>query len=1212
MNDDSKLTKPHQTLESNDGEKGPEQKSVSFPMLFRYATKVDFALMLLGAIFAATQGAFNSLSSLIFRHLMDALIIGEFEWQTGIFDDYEFTQLAMKAVYRYTLFGCLQLLLGFLSLIPAPKKEISRGFKKGKERLSLIFLKNLFTFESHLNLINHTLSTLQMCCWHTVCERQVHQIRNRYLGAVLRQDMAWFDKNETGALTTRMSDGIDRIRDGIGDKFGAMFAYVATFISGMAVAFSNSWEMTLVMIAFFPIFFGPLIVSSKVTLTFFSIELSTFEQKAYTDAGATAEEVIHGIRTVVAFNGQEKEIKRYSNHLEMGMKYGVRKAFLTSFGTAFIMGVLFISMGVSFWYGTKLVISGHITPGTVFAVFWAVIGGAMSIGQAAPQLGVLIGSMTAAAPIFSIIDRKPPIDSLSKEGRFPTDIKGKIVISDVRFTYPSRPEVEVLKGITLNVDPGQHIALVGHSGCGKSTLVGLLLRFYEQQTGKVSIDDIPIADWNIEHLRNVVGVVSQEPALFADTVENNIRLGRADISQEEMENVCKMANAHEFIMNLSQAQSGRTTISIAHRLATIKNVDQIYVFDSGRIVEHGRHDELMEKNGLYSELVRAQEIESLEEEDDSDKELERESLIRKLSKRLSRSISRPSDAVEMDVDNLEEEVKEEKVKGASILDIIKYAREEWLQLAVALVMAVARGMTFPVFSIIYGGMFKTLTSGSNDEKLHGAMMNGIWFTVLGLSSGSTLLLSGFLLGKTGETLTKRLRLSLFTNIVKQDGEYFDREDHASGRLTTRLATDAPNIRAAIDQRLADVVGAVSSMIGGISIAFSYGPAMAPIGVLTAGTLIILQTLIAQYLKRRGQRDAVKAEEPSRLATEAIEQHKTVQYLTREQFFVDKFVHEMEGPHRRSIIRGVIQSLTYSLSVSFVCFNFACAYRYGIFLVQKRVCSPYTVFQVIESLNTASMSLIAFATYFPEYVRARLSAALLLFFSYPVNRRSMVLNGMSLTIPAGKTVALVGPSGCGKSTSIQLIERFYDPVAGKLLFDGHDARELNLMDARSQISLVGQEPILFNYSIRENIAYGMDSATDSQIEDAAKLANAHGFIAKLPAGYDTVVGERGSMLSGGQKQRIAIARAVIRNPKILLLDEATSALDTESERVVQEALERARLGRTCVIIAHRLSSIQNSDTIVVMKDGKVKEQGTHQQLLAMGGLYAGLVSKQDLK
>ncbi|KIH67335.1 ABC transporter, ATP-binding protein [Ancylostoma duodenale] len=236
----------------------------------------------------------------------------------------------------------------------------------------------------------------------------------------------------------------------------------------------------------------------------------------------------------------------------------------------------------------------------------------------------------------------------------------------------------------------------------------------------------------------------------------------------------------------------------------------------------------------------------------------------------------------------------------------------------------------------------------------------------------------------------------------------------------------------------------------------------------------------------------------------------------------------------------------------------------------------------------------------------------LFFSYPVSRRNMVLTGINLKVPAGKTVAFVGPSGCGKSTSIQLIERFYDPVVGKVLFDEEDARELNLKHLRSQISLVGQEPILFNYSIRENIAYGIENPTDEQVEEAARLANAHNFITKLPSGYDTIVGERGGMLSGGQKQRIAIARAVIRNPKILLLDEATSALDTESEKIVQEALERAREGRTCIVIAHRLASIQNADLIVVLKDGNVEEQGTHQQLLMKDGLYARLVNKQDLK
>ncbi|KAK6051410.1 hypothetical protein COOONC_11086, partial [Cooperia oncophora] len=252
------------------------------------------------------------------------------------------------------------------------------------------------------------------------------------------------------------------------------------------------------------------------------------------------------------------------------------------------------------------------------------------------------------------------------------------------------------------------------------------------------------------------------------------------------------------------AQSGRTTISIAHRLSTIKNVDRIYVFDSGRIVEDGKHDELMKKNGLYSELVRAQEIEQREEAV-SDEETgftsfgatdeHHVTMMRKRSKRLSRSISRHTEVRDEELEDLEEEAEEKKVKGASLLDILKYARQEWLQLAVALVFAMVRGMTFPVFSIIYGRMFRTLTSGSDSQKLHGATMNAIWFSVLGISSGISTMISGYLFGRVGESLTKRLRLSLFTNIVKQDGEYFDHEDHASGKLTTRLATDAPNIRA---------------------------------------------------------------------------------------------------------------------------------------------------------------------------------------------------------------------------------------------------------------------------------------------------------------------------------------------------------------------------------------------------------------------------------
>ncbi|VDM50472.1 unnamed protein product [Toxocara canis] len=317
----------------------------------------------------------------------------------------------------------------------------------------------------------------------------------------------------------------------------------------------------------------------------------------------------------------------------------------------------------------------------------------------------------------------------------------------------------------------------------------------------------------------------------------------------------------------------------------------------------------------------------------------------------------------------------------------------------------------------------------------------------------------------------------------------------------------------------------------------------------------------------------------KLATEAIEYHKTVQYLTREQHFYDEFNRQMQRPHHRAIVRGLIQAFNFALHVSFVFFNFACAYRFGVWLVSTNNSDPYTVFQVIEALNCASMSLLAFATYFPEYVRARFSAGLIfsmlaeepkidssletgkkfeldgnitmngLYFAYPMNRARLVLKDVSLDFPKGKTVALVGPSGCGKSTTIQLIERLYDPLDGKLCFDGVDIREINLRHLRSQVALVGQEPILFNYSVRDNIAYGLDDVTQEQIEEAAKLANAHKFITEMAQGYDTCVGERGGQLSGGQKQRIAIARAVIRNPKILLLDEATSALDSESEKVV---------------------------------------------------------------
>jgi subfamily B ATP-binding cassette protein MsbA len=221
----------------------------------------------------------------------------------------------------------------------------------------------------------------------------------------------------------------------------------------------------------------------------------------------------------------------------------------------------------------------------------------------------------------------------------------------------------------------------------------------------------------------------------------------------------------------------------------------------------------------------------------------------------------------------------------------------------------------------------------------------------------------------------------------------------------------------------------------------------------------------------------------------------------------------------------------------------------------------------------------------------------------------VLRGIDLSIHRGEVIAIVGPSGAGKSTLLDLLPRFYDPTGGRVTIDGHDLREVDTASLRRILGIVTQETILFNDTVRSNIAYGLDGADEEAVVEAARAANAHDFISAMPNGYDTQIGERGVMLSGGERQRIAIARAILKNPPILILDEATSSLDTESERLVQGAIEHLLKGRTVLVIAHRLSTVSNADRIVVIERGAVRETGTHQDLMERGGLYRHLYDMQ---
>ncbi|CAH1238854.1 ABCB1 [Branchiostoma lanceolatum] len=1146
----------------------------------------------------------------------------------------------------------------------------------------------------------------QVAFWTLSATRQVNRIRTKFFRAIMRQDVGWHDTHATGEFSTRLADDVNKINEGISDKCGIFLQWFTAFIAGFVIGFIYGWKMALVIMAVSPLLGIVAFLMTKLASAF-----TEDEQAAYAKAGGVAEEVLSSMRTVAAFGGEKKEEKRYNVHLKDAMKMGVKKALSGGAGMGVTFLVMFGVYALAFWYGSELVRAGEYTPGGFLITFFCVVIGAMALGQAAPNIESFAKAKGSAAFVYGVIDNEPVIDSLSEEGHRPDSLKGNIEFKDVHFTYPARKDVPVLQGLSLKADVGQTVALVGSSGCGKSTTVQLIQRFYDPQEGVVELDGQDIRSLNIQWLRQHIGVVSQEPILFATTIAENIRYGREDVTQAEIERAAQEANAHDFVSKLPQkyetlvgergaqlsggqkqriaiaralvrdprillldeatsaldteseatvqaaldkARMGRTTLVVAHRLSTIKTADIIVGFDKGVAVEQGTHDELMARQGVYYTLVTTQTFAKDEEEEDSEEDsgevyaedLKSEDLARKSSVRLNRQMSAKKLERSMSATStkskIEEEEEEEDVPDPDMGRVMKLNAPEWPYILVGTFCAAINGAVNPCFAILFAEVLGAFGIADPVEQEKKTTLYALLFLAIGGGSFITMFLQGYCYGKSGEMLTMRLRQMGFSSLLRQEIGYFDDHKNNTGALTTRLAVQASQVQGATGARLGTIVQNIFNLGVAVILAFIYGWQLTLLCLAFVPFMIFAGFLQMRMLAGYSSEEKKAVEDAGKTAVEAVENIRTVASLSMERKFCDLYADKLKGPYQQSQKKAHITGLGFAFSQCIIYFAYAAIFRFGAWLVANGHMNFRDVFLVLGAIIFGAMAIGQASSFAPDYAKAKTSATKMfqLFdrqpaidssseegekpsscegevsfrdvqFAYPTREKVTVLKQFSTSVRPGETLALVGSSGCGKSTSVQLLERFYDALAGNVMIDGKDIRTLNIQWLRKQMGIVSQEPILFNTTIRENIAYGDNEreVTHAEIEAAAQAANIHSFIISLPDGYETNTGEKGTQLSGGQKQRIAIARALVRNPKILLLDEATSALDTESEKVVQEALDRAREGRTSIVIAHRLSTIFNADKIAVIHHGKVQEIGTHQELLANKGLYYKLVNAQ---
>ncbi|KAM4120497.1 hypothetical protein ACJW30_03G136900 [Castanea mollissima] len=1102
-------------------------------------------------------------------------------------------------------------------------------------------------------------------CWTRTAERQANCIRMEYLKAVLRQEVGYFDTNATSSTSFRVISTISSdahiIQNTIAEKIPNCLAHLTSFILSLTVAFLLSWRLALAAFPLTLFFIAPGIGLGKVLKG-----LGTKMKDAYGIAGSIAEQVISSIRITYSYVGEHQTRHRFSCLTKglligsMGIIYAVW-AFQAWVGSVLVIqrsetgDIVFIA-GVCIMVGAVSIMNALPNPSFIIEATAA----ATQIHEMIDRIPV-IDSEEEKGKILPNVDFSYPsrpdtpilqgfnleVQAGKTVGLVGGSGSGKSTIISLleRFYDPEKGDSLLdkykIKRLQLKW-LRSHMGLVNQESVLFATSIKENILFGKEDAPMEIIIQAAKAanahDFIIKLPQGYETQVGQFGVQLSGGQKQRIAIARALFRDpkilllDEATSVLDAESERLVQEALDQASQGRTTIIIAHRLSTISKTDLIVVLQSGKVFESGSHDELMDMNsgkgGAYSKMVQLQQS-SMENEAFSSSYYQTKDTYNRMANfartpqtSISSMYSTPAhtDSSKFSI-NLAHSFQATQFSEWRLL---KMNAPEWKQALLGCLGAAGSGMVQSLHAYCLGTIISVYFEDKStiESKI-------IFYCFIFLSLG---------------VISFIANLCQHYNLAIMGERWFDEEDNTSAAICVRLATEDNTVRSLIAERMSLLVQVSFSA----SLAFALGllaSRRVSIVMIAMQPLLIACFYSKSVLIKSMSAKIKKAQsEGSQLASEATINHRTITAFSSQERILGLFEAAMKGPRKVSIKASWFSGLGLFSSQFLTTAAIAVTFRYGGRLMNQKLVAPKNLFQAFFILISTSKNIAdagsmtsdiakgsrAIRSVFaiidrkseidPEdhngvkikkSIRGQIELKQVVF-SYPARPEQMIFKGPSLKIEAGKTIALVGQSGSGKSTVIGLIERFYDPLEGSVLIDGSDIKRYNLRKLRSYIALVSQEPTLFAGTIRENIAYGTEDATKYEVGKAAMLANAHEFISSTSDGYETYCGERGVQLSGGQKQRIAIARAILKNPKILLLDEATSALDSTSENLVQVALEKMMVGRTCVIVAHRLSTIQKADSIAVISNGKVVELGSHSSLLAIGsgGAYYSLIQLQN--